>query len=128
MVVLPLPVGEETPMRVTPLSSAERQSWMHSSWYGRREKVGGSAAEDGSSDASSASRRYREAENGMETELEKSRIGGFALKLKGLSAALLVQMDKVALAKSSGWGTLVRPTTLLDIRRDANSGMAIVCA
>lgn len=40
MVVFPLPVGEETPIRVTPEERAERQSKIHSSWYGRREKAG----------------------------------------------------------------------------------------
>lgn len=72
MVVLPLPVGEDTPIRVTPLSSADRQSWMHSSWYGRREIV----EEEASMVAGGAVASDRRS-----AELVSNRIGG-GLRMK----------------------------------------------
>ena len=40
MVVLPLPVGDETPMRVRPEARAERHASMAECWYGRSESGG----------------------------------------------------------------------------------------
>lgn len=104
MVVFPLPVGEETPMRVTPLSSAERQSWMHSSWYGRRETAGAAESSVVPIDAEVEDVASASCLTGsrVAAEHDKRRIGGGLTRLlQFVAVTFLAPMVQMALAECS---------------------------
>lgn len=105
MVVFPLPVGEETPMRVTPQSRAERQSWIHSSWYGRSEKAGAAESSAVAINAVGVCSDKNFVESSRDDEHDRRRNGGgVATVLRWAIAILSASTVERGLTKSSERG------------------------